>query len=120
MSLYFNIRADLTLSYFVILFFNYLQGLHVLPSSIHFVIFKNSFLLNHEDPRDMPHTTIKQHDVYYPSMGVVSACAFSFMSKYLHQSCGPKPMTRVDINDNNQSSNRYLDMFSQWNSNFPF
>jgi hypothetical protein len=35
-------------------------------------------------------------------MGVVSACAFSFMSKYLHQSCGPKPMTRVDINDNNQ------------------
>jgi hypothetical protein len=38
-------------------------------------------------------------------MGVVSAYAFSFMSKYLHQSCGPKPMTRVDINDNNQSSN---------------
>jgi hypothetical protein len=38
-------------------------------------------------------------------MGVVYACAFSFMSKYLHQSCGPKPMTRVDINDNNQSSN---------------
>jgi hypothetical protein len=55
MSLPFNIRADLTLSYFVILFFNYLKGLHVLPSSIHFVIFKNSFLLNHEDPRDMPH-----------------------------------------------------------------
>jgi hypothetical protein len=31
------------------------------------------------------------------------------MSKYLYQSCnktkGPKPMTRVDINDNNQSSN---------------
>jgi hypothetical protein len=47
----------------------------------------------------------KQHDVYYPSMGVVFACALSFMSKYLHQSCGPKPMTRVDINDNNQSSN---------------
>jgi hypothetical protein len=41
-------------------------------------------------------------------MGVVSACAFSFMSKYLHQSCGPKPMTRVDINDNNQSSNKVL------------
>jgi hypothetical protein len=40
-------------------------------------------------------------------MGVVSACAFSFMSKYLHQSCGPKPMTRVDINDNNQSSNNH-------------
>jgi hypothetical protein len=38
-------------------------------------------------------------------MGVVYACAFSFMSKYLYQSCGPKPMTRVDINDNNQSSN---------------
>jgi hypothetical protein len=38
-------------------------------------------------------------------MGVVSACALSFMSKYLHQSCSPKPMTRVDINDNNQSSN---------------
>ena len=56
MSLHFHIRADLTLSYFVILFFNYLQGLHVLPSSIHFVIFKNSFLLNREDPRDVPHT----------------------------------------------------------------
>jgi hypothetical protein len=28
-------------------------------------------------------------------MGVVYACALSFMSKYLHQSCGPKPMTRV-------------------------
>jgi hypothetical protein len=38
-------------------------------------------------------------------MGFVSACTLSFMSKYLHQSCGPKPMTRVDINDNNQSSN---------------
>ena len=50
----------------------------------------------------------KQHDVYYPSMGVVSACTLSFMSKYLHQSCVPKPMTRVDINDNNQSSNRFL------------
>ena len=56
MSLPFNIRADLTLSYFVILFFNYLQGLHVLPSSIHFVI-KNLFLLNHENPCDMPLTT---------------------------------------------------------------
>jgi hypothetical protein len=41
-------------------------------------------------------------------MGLVSACAFSFMSKYLHQSCGPKPMTRVDINDNNQSSNTQM------------
>jgi hypothetical protein len=57
MSLPFNVRADLTLSYFLILFFNYVQGLHVLPSSIHFVIFKNSFLLNHDDPRDVPHTT---------------------------------------------------------------
>ena len=56
MSLPFKIKADLTLSYFVILFFNYIQGLHVLISSIHFVIFKNSFLLNHEDPCDMPHT----------------------------------------------------------------
>jgi hypothetical protein len=57
MSLPFNIRADLTLSYFVILFFNYLQGLHVLPSSIHFVNFKNSFLLNHDDTHDVTHTT---------------------------------------------------------------
>jgi hypothetical protein len=57
MSLPFKIRVDLTLSYFVILFFNYLQGLHVLPSSIHFVIFKNSFLLSHEDPREVIHTT---------------------------------------------------------------
>jgi hypothetical protein len=39
-------------------------------------------------------------------MVVVYACALFFMSKYLYQSCGPKPMTRVDINDNNQSSNR--------------
>jgi len=38
-------------------------------------------------------------------MGVVSSFSFSFMSKYLHQSSGPKPMTRVDINDNNQYSN---------------
>ena len=56
MSLPFNIRANLKLSYFVIIFLNYLQGLHVLPSSIHFVIFKNSFILNHEDPHDMKHT----------------------------------------------------------------
>jgi hypothetical protein len=41
-------------------------------------------------------------------MGVLYACALSFMSKYLYQSCGPKPMTRVDINDNNQSSNRWF------------
>jgi hypothetical protein len=39
-------------------------------------------------------------------MGFVSACTLSFMSKYLHQSCGPKSMTRVDINDNNQSFNK--------------
>jgi hypothetical protein len=39
-------------------------------------------------------------------MGVLYACALSFMFKYLHQSCGPKPMTRVDINDNNQYSNK--------------
>jgi hypothetical protein len=31
-------------------------------------------------------------------MGVVFSCALSFMSKYLHQSCGPKPVTRVNIN----------------------
>jgi hypothetical protein len=41
-------------------------------------------------------------------MGVVYACAFSFMSKYLYQYCGPKPMTRVDINENNQSSNKNI------------
>jgi hypothetical protein len=40
-------------------------------------------------------------------MGVVYACSLSFMSKYIYQSCGPNPMTRVDINDNNQSSNNY-------------
>ena len=51
-----NIRANLTLSYFVIIFFNYFQGLHVLPSSIHCHIQK-FILLNHEDPRDVPHTT---------------------------------------------------------------
>jgi hypothetical protein len=106
MSLPFNIRADLTLSYFVILFFNYLQGLHVLPSSIHFVIFKNSFLLNHEDPHDVPHTTGNNMMYTIHPWVFVSTCALSFMSKYLHQSCGPKPMTRVDINDNNQSSNK--------------
>jgi hypothetical protein len=105
MSLPFNIRADLTLSYFVILFFNYLQGLHVQftlsSSKIHFSSTMRIHVTCHIPPW-------KQHDVYYPSMGVVSACAFSFMSKYLHQSCGPKPMTRVDINDNNQSSNIYV------------
>jgi hypothetical protein len=43
-------------------------------------------------------------------MGVVYACALSFISKYLYQSCSPKPMTRVDINDNNQSSNSMYDL----------
>jgi hypothetical protein len=108
MSLPFNIRADLTLSYFVIIFFNYFQGLHVLPFSIHFVIFKNSFLLNHEDPCDVPHTTGNNMMYTIHSWVFVYSCAFSFMSKYLYQSCGPKPMTRVDINDNNQSSNNDL------------
>jgi hypothetical protein len=60
MSLPFNIRSVLKLSYFIILFFNYLQGRPGLPSSIHFVIFKNSFLLNHEDPRDVPPTIGKK------------------------------------------------------------
>jgi hypothetical protein len=46
-------------------------------------------------------------------MGLVSTCAFSFMSKYLHQSCGPKPMTRVDINDNNQSSKHEIIFIGQ-------
>jgi hypothetical protein len=44
-------------------------------------------------------------------MVVVYAFALSFMSKYLYQYCSPKPMTRVDINDNNQSSNKYLEHF---------
>jgi hypothetical protein len=43
-------------------------------------------------------------------MGFFSACTLSFMSKYLHHSCGPKPMTRVDINDNNQYSNNLTSM----------
>jgi hypothetical protein len=50
-------------------------------------------------------------------MGVVSACALSFMSKYLHQSCGPKPMIRVDINDNNQSSNN-IPLCHLWQHSF--
>jgi hypothetical protein len=44
-------------------------------------------------------------------MGVLSTYAFSFMSKYLQQYCGPKPMTRVDINDSNQYSNSSLSLF---------
>jgi hypothetical protein len=53
-------------------------------------------------------------------MGVVSTRAFSFMSKYLHQYCSPKPMARVDINDNNQSSNttkeldQYVSLFKEY------
>ena len=51
MSLPFNIRADLTLSYFVILFFNYLQGLHVQftlsSSKIHFSSTMRSHLMCH-------------------------------------------------------------------------
>jgi hypothetical protein len=111
MSLPFNIRADLTLSYFVILFFNYFQGLHVLPSSIHFVIFKNSFLLNHEDPRDVPHTT--GNIMMYTIHSWVLYMHVHFLHVQIPLSIlvqntkkDPKPMTRVDINDNNQSSNR--------------
>jgi hypothetical protein len=107
MSLYFNIRANLALSYFVILFFNCLQGRPVFPSSIHFVIFKNSFLLNHEDAHDVKHTMGNNMMYTIHPWVFLSTCALSFMSKYLHQSCGPKPMTRVDINDNNQSSNNF-------------
>jgi hypothetical protein len=116
MSLPFNIRADLTLSYFVIIFFNYFQGLHVLPFSIHFVIFKNSFLLNHEDPCDVPHTTgnsmmytihswVLYMHVHFPS------CPNTFINlamTIINLPTCPKPMTRVDINDNNQSSNMLL------------
>ena len=86
MSLPFNIRADLTLSYFVILFFNYLQGLHVLPSSIHFVIFKNSFLLNHEDPRDVPHTT--RNNMTYTIHSWVL---------YMHVHCPSCPNTFINL-----------------------
>ena len=107
MSLPFNIRSNLTLSYFVILFFNYLQGLHVqftLSSS------KNSFLLNHEDPCDVPYTT--GNNMMYTIHPWVLYLHVHFPScpKYLHQSCGPRPMTEVDINGNNQSSNRKNNM----------
>jgi hypothetical protein len=86
MSLPFNIRADLALSYFVILFFNYLQGLHVLPYSILFVIFKNLFLLNHEDPRDMPPTTEKN------MMYTIHPLAF-----FLHVHCPSCPNTLINL-----------------------
>ena len=86
MSLTFNIRADLTLSYFVILFFNYLQGLDVLPSSIHFVILKNSFLLNHEDARDMPYTT--GNNMMYTIQSWVL---------YMHVHCPSCPNTFINL-----------------------
>ena len=86
MSLTFNIMADLTLSYFVIIFFNYLQGLHVLPSSIHFVIFKNSFLLNHEDPHYVTHTNI--NNIMYTIHPRVL---------YLHVHCPSCPNTFINL-----------------------
>ena len=86
MSLPFNIRADLTLSYFVILFFNYLQGLHILPSSIHFVIFKNSFLLNHENARDVSHAT--GHNMMYTIHSWVL---------YMHVHCPSCPNTFINL-----------------------
>jgi hypothetical protein len=46
-------------------------------------------------------------------MGVVYACALSFMSKYLNQYWGPKLMTKVDINDKNQYSNNTLENCEQ-------
>ena len=46
-------------------------------------------------------------------MDVMFSCALSFMSKYLHQSCGPKPMTRVDINDSKKSS-KNLPLCHRW------
>ena len=91
MPLPFNIRANLTLSYFIILFFNYLQGLHVLPSSIHFVIFKNSFLLNHEDPYDVPHTT--RNNMMYTIHSWVL---------YMHVHCPSCPNTFINIAVQNQ------------------
>jgi hypothetical protein len=48
------------------------------------------------------HPWVLYLDVQCPS------CAISFMSKYLHQCCGPKPMTRFDINDNNQYSDNNM------------
>ena len=108
MSLPFNIRSDLTLSYFVIIFFNYLQGLHVLPYSIHFIIFKNSFLLNHEDPCGMPHTT--DNNMMYTIHPWVlyfnvhfSSCPNTFINLAVQN-----PWLGVDINDNNLFSNIHL------------
>jgi hypothetical protein len=104
MSLPFNIRADLTLSYFVILFFNYLHNLHVLPSSIHFVIFKNSFLLNHEDPRYVPHTN-GNNMVYTIHSWVL----------YMHVYCTSCPNTFINI----AVQNPWLGLISMTTTNLP-
>ena len=104
MSLPFNIRANLTLSYFVILFFNYLQGLHVLPSSIHFVIFKNSFLLNHEVPHDVPHTN-RNNMMYTIHPWVL----------YLHVHFPSFPNTFINL----AVQNRWLVLTSMTTTNLP-
>ena len=105
MSLPFNIRADLTLSYFVIFFFfNYLQGLHVLPSSIHFFIFKNSFILNHEDPRDVPHTT--GNNMMYTIHSWVL---------YMHVHCPSCPNTFINL----AVQNPWLGLTSMTTTNIP-
>jgi hypothetical protein len=104
MSPPFNIRANLTLSYFVILLVNYLQGLHVLPSSIHFVIFKNSFLLNHEDPRDVPHTT-RNNMMYNIHLWVL----------YLHVHSPSCPNTFINLAVQNQ----LLGLTSMTTTNLP-
>jgi hypothetical protein len=104
MSLHFNIRADLTLSYFVIFFFNYLQDLHVLPSSIHFVIFKNLFLLNHEDPCDMPHTT--GNNIMYTIHSWVL---------YMHVHCPSCPNTFINL----AVQNPWLGLTSMTTTNLP-
>ena len=104
MSLHFNISANLPLSYFVILFFNYLQGLHVLPSSIPFVIFKNSFILNHEDPRDVPPTT-RNNMMYTIHPWVL----------FLHVHCPSCPNTLINFVVQNQ----WLGLTSMKTTNLP-
>jgi len=104
MSLPFNIMSDLTLSYFVILFFNYLQGLHVLPYSINFFIFKNSFLLNHEDPHDVPHTT-RNNTMYTIHPWVL----------YLHVHFPSCPNTFINLAIQNQ----WLGLTSMTTTNLP-
>jgi hypothetical protein len=91
MSLPFNIRADLTLSYYVIFFFNYLQDLHVLPSSVYFVIFKKTFLLNHEDPRDVTPTI--ENNMMYTIHPLVS---------FKHVHCPSCPNTFINLVLQNQ------------------